>query len=246
MKKNKEEFSIKDLFSIFLPKLWIIVLVAFVFALLMGSYSAFMVKDSYSSDSTLVVYKRDSQVNASDISVTSSRIQLYKVIIFSDSFMNIVLSHINTSALYAAYDVESWNLSENYIKNVVSINQPYEEVEAFKISVTTNNPDKSYVIADAVSYHIENSLTGILPSEEGVIFSQRIDPPNHSLVPNNKNVTRNTILGFAVGVVLSMVVIFVLSLFDVTIRDKKKLEDNFDIPVLGVIPKFEDIEEASK
>lgn len=35
-----------------------------------------------------------------------------------------------------------------------------------------------------------------------------------------------------------MAVIFVANMLDVTIRDKKKIEDNFDIPVLGVIPRF--------
>ena len=34
-----------------------------------------------------------------------------------------------------------------------------------------------------------------------------------------------------------MVVIFVLNQFDVVIHNKKKIEDNFDIPVLGVIPR---------
>lgn len=246
MKKRKEEFSIKDLFSIFLPKLWIIVLVAFVFALLFGSYSAFMVKDTYSSSSTLVIYKKDSQISATDISVTSSRIQLYKVIINSDRFIDIVLKHINTSELYSSYNAKNWNLSRSYIKSSLSINQLYEDVEAFKVNVTTGDPNKSYVIADAVSYHIENSLTGILPSEEGVIFSHRIDAPTHSLVPNSKNVLRNTILGLAAGLVLSMIAVFVLSLFDITIRDKKKLEDNFDIPILGVIPRFENTEEVTK
>lgn len=246
MERNKEEFSIKDLVSIFVSKLWIIVLVAFLFALIMGAYSTFLVKDTYSSDSTLVVYKRNSQVSASDISVTSSRIQLYSIIINSDTFMGLVLNSINESEKYSSYDVEKWNLSASYIKNVLSINQPYEETEAFKIVVTTDSAEKSYVIADAVSYHIENSMTSILPDEEGAIYSKRIDFPSEALSPNSKNVTRNTLLGLIIGVVVSMVAIFLFSVFDVTIRDKKKIEDNFDIPILGVIPKFEDTVEVTK
>ena len=35
-----------------------------------------------------------------------------------------------------------------------------------------------------------------------------------------------------------MAVVFIINVMDVTIRDRKKLEDSFDVPVLGVIPRF--------
>ena len=41
-----------------------------------------------------------------------------------------------------------------------------------------------------------------------------------------------------VGAVLSMALIFVMDMFDVIIHDKKKIEDTFDVPILGVIPRF--------
>jgi capsular polysaccharide biosynthesis protein len=47
------------------------------------------------------------------------------------------------------------------------------------------------------------------------------------------------LVGVLAGMVVTMIVIFVLSIFDVIIHDRKKLEENFDIPVLGVIPRFE-------
>ena len=56
--------------------------------------------------------------------------------------------------------------------------------------------------------------------------------------PNSRNVLFNTMIGIAVGAVLSMALIFVMDMFDVIIHDKKKIEDTFDVPILGVIPRF--------
>ena len=42
-----------------------------------------------------------------------------------------------------------------------------------------------------------------------------------------------------------MAVVYVSAMFDVVIHDRKKLEDNFDIPVLGVIPRY-DVDEQPK
>ena len=55
----------------------------------------------------------------------------------------------------------------------------------------------------------------------------------------SKNIFTNALIGVLIGAVVSMLGIFVYSIFDVVIRDKKKLEDNFDFPVLGVIPRYD-------
>ena len=41
-----------------------------------------------------------------------------------------------------------------------------------------------------------------------------------------------------VGAVMAMAFVFILNIFDIVIHDKKKIQDTFDIPILGVIPRF--------
>ena len=48
----------------------------------------------------------------------------------------------------------------------------------------------------------------------------------------------NTAIGVVIGAVITMTFVFVMNMFDVVIHDKKKIEDTFDIPILGVIPRF--------
>ena len=57
--------------------------------------------------------------------------------------------------------------------------------------------------------------------------------------PDGKNVLRNAIIGFAGGMIATMLLIFVASRFDVTIRSKEELERAIDVPILGVIPRYD-------
>ena len=61
---------------------------------------------------------------------------------------------------------------------------------------------------------------------------------------NSKNVTRNTFIGFMGGSFLAMIVVFLFAQFDIYVHDKKKLEETFDLPIIGLIPRY-DVEEAN-
>ena len=56
---------------------------------------------------------------------------------------------------------------------------------------------------------------------------------------DNKNVLRNAVIGFAAGLFLSMILVFVANRFDVVVRNRDKIEENFELPILGVIPRLE-------
>ena len=65
------------------------------------------------------------------------------------------------------------------------------------------------------------------------------DDPALPTSPDSKNVVRNAVIGFAGGFLLAALAVFVISKLDVVVRSREKLEDNFDMPVLGVIPRLE-------
>ena len=47
MKKHNDEITLKDIFDIFLPKIWLIALVAVIFAAMLGGYTLFVKEDTY-------------------------------------------------------------------------------------------------------------------------------------------------------------------------------------------------------
>lgn len=59
--------------------------------------------------------------------------------------------------------------------------------------------------------------------------------PDQSISPN---VTKYTAVGMLVGIFISCAIIVILSLIDTTISDEEYLIQNYDIPILAVIPEL--------
>ena len=239
MKKTKQEFNIKDILSIFIPTIWIIVLVAIVFASLTAGYLTLFKDDTFSSSVTMyVANEANATLNTGVIDVSTAMVERCGVAILSKSFLQDVIGYIESDEDYLEHESE-WKryMTVNYLKGVIKIKQ-LKDTEYFDITVTTHDKKLSYVIVSAVDTAVQNRLTEYLPYDSKYIRTRTINSAVPAINPDSKHTLRWTAVAFFAGAVLSMLVIFVYSQFDVTIRDKKKLEDAFDIPVVGVIPRF--------
>lgn len=243
MKKKSEGINIKELLGIFVSKLWLIIAVALLFALALGIYSSFIKKDTYSSESMIMVTKETNVgVSESDLDLTSRMVETYKNVITTDDFLSNVITSIkeyiaNTPA-YADHQAWAEGLVPGSIKSSITITQQ-GETELFVVKVTTGDADKSYIIANVLSLEIERNLSGFLPYNDKDIASKIINTAKHVGTPNSKHEWRNALIGFLVGAVVAMICVFVFNIFDVVIHDRKKIEDNFDIPIIGVIPRID-------
>lgn len=223
MENKNKEITLKDLANIFIPKLWIIAVVALVLAIALGGFSMFIKKDTYTSSSTLYVYRTDQSATTGDITAAHEMLEIYEIVLKSDDVLGMVISKL--PAEYA-----SMNLTIAYLRNSISFTNKVNG--AFAISFTTDN--------QALSFALAQSMESIAPS---VIITRIPNALNISIIQsaklanaNSKNTVRNALIGFLGGAVLAAVVIWVVSVLDVKIHDKNKIEDNFDFPVLGVIP----------
>ncbi len=239
MRKQNDEISIKDLIALFIPKLWIVVLCAVVLSLILGGYAMFIKNDSYTSKSSVMVSKRTStSVSSNDMELATDFIETLEFMLYSDSFLAKVANDIKENPEYSD---KGWNITPDYIGRSMIIS-PNGDTPTFEIKVTTSDKELSYAICGAVSTRVLDGTLiedNILPNMFGVFVISPIDPPARAKGANDKGILTNTIVGFLVGAVISMVVIYILAMFDVVIHDRKKIEDNFDIPVLGVIPRYD-------
>ena len=239
MKKLNEEFSVKDLIALFVPKIWIILIVSLVVSLAFGGYSAFIKDETYTSSAKMHVIKlTSSQISASDIDYVSKVIDDYKILITTDSFLSRVMTKLESMN---AYKNSGWTVSKEYIRSHMTTSVLTDDI--LEISVTTTDANKSHIIATAVSNVIQENSIELFAF--GDTLNVRIVHSSSISAANSKNVVRNAVIGFAGGAVVSMLAIFVLSLFDVVVHDKKKLEDSFDMPIIGLIPRF-DVDEERK
>lgn len=229
MKKHNDEMTLKDLFGLFVPKIWLIAIFSVIGAIIVGLGSEFLVKDTYTSKVTMYSYMNAGSTDISDISVAEQQVKIYGQLFKSKKFLVAVFEKLDEESKqrYNALDT----------KPTISVKQK-DANSVFDVSVTSTDNKLAYAMAEAIKAVCEdNIIKDVFVPNASVV--QVFEDPVLPQVPNSKNVVRNSIIGFAAGAVLSMIAIFIYSLFDVTVRDRKKLEDNFEAPILGVIPRHD-------
>jgi capsular polysaccharide biosynthesis protein len=161
-------------------------------------------------------------------------IDTYKEVIFRKDFLNVVCQEINNNDLYPE------EIKPERLAAICTLNK-CNETDVFDVIVTSTDPALSYVACKTMAEVIDEKLPERLPYPSGVVTLNIVQNASQAdaMIKNDKNLMRNTVIGFMVGVVLSMVAIYLYSVLDIVVRDKKKLEDNLDLPVLGVIPRYE-------
>ena len=224
MKKQNDEITLKGLLEIFLPKLWIVALVAILCAGVLGVYT-YTRPNTYTSDITIIV-KADTEgvpTNAA-IDGMQSLASDYRVILSTRTFRDSVLERLE------GYD----DLTSDNVGSMMGI-AGIDETSAFSMSVTSTDKYLAYALASTMADCAPEHIADVYPYSVKVTV---VEEPRVALTANGKGTVRNTIIGFAGGLIVSLLAIFVMARLDVVIHDRKKIEDAFDIPVLGVIPRI--------
>ena len=233
MKKQNDEITLYGLWEMFLPKLWIIALVSVIFAAVFGVYTMFIKKDTYTS--TVDFYTRGNETGnttSDDLSYAQSMVGMFSEYIQLVGFRNHVLQK-----LYALEDNGVKRYDEEDIKiedllDMVSIAQR-GKTSLFVITVVAEDLRLSEDIASVIRNELPVKLKEDL--KHAAEIESYLDVP-HDGKADEKGTLQSVAIGFVIGLVLSIVSIFLFVRLDTIIRSKKKLEDNFDLPILGVIP----------
>lgn len=225
MKKRNEEVTFKDILDVFIPKIWIIAIVSVLLAAVMGAYSALSVKDTYTTKTIFGIHP-SSKAPSGDLSYIGEVVDNVRYKLFDDDFFVPIVKDINEF-----YEGEYEWISSAYISNTVDYNQIKNGI--LQISVTTNDPRLSYAISQSLETLIPPQINDVYP---GYFSIEVYDKPDATPAANPKGTAKKTILGFAVGAVISAAAVWLYSALDMVVRNRKKIEDYFDIPVIAVIP----------
>lgn len=233
MRKRNEDFSLKELINIFLPKIWLILVVSLVFGATMAVYSLFIKEDTYTSTTRIHVIKATSlDFAVSDVEFATSYLETYvEVLTIPDFLIDVIEDFKENNPDYKEKGWEQY-LTVGHLRSYISTGTVQD---ILSISVKTGDSNLSCGIATSIANVFDRGDTLAYPEDVVYTKTVQVATPNG---PNNRNVLLHTIIGLALGAMISMIAIFLFNFFDVVIHDKKKIEDSFDMPVLGVIPRF--------
>ncbi len=228
--KNEDivELNLVDLFH-YLRKRWLILLLALsIFAA--GSYTGtkLLVTPTYTATSTAFMLSdlsgNGNSVVYQDIQISTYLLMDYEILITSRTVTTQVIEELGL------------NMSHSQIVNMVTVTVP-ENTRTVQISVVDTNPQRAADIANSIMKHSAEMIKNTMRLEAVNIIDEAVVPS----APTSPNVSRNTLLGGAIGLILAIVVLTIIHVVDDSIRTEEDAERYLGLPTFGVIPLSDEI-----
>lgn len=193
-------------------------------------FSTLFINKLYTSDISVIIGKnyRNPAEGESSIATYSDILMYQKAV---KTYGKIATSRTVASDVI---DKLSLNYSPSALLGSVAVVTP-SETEFMTIRVTLRNPEEAALIANQWAL----SLKEISKEIQGTDNVKILDTAQVPKSPSSPNLKLNIIFSFGAGFSLSVVLCFLLEIFDTTIKSENDVLKLVSLPVLSSIPNFE-------
>lgn len=226
--KNDEVYiDLRQLFRLFLNKSWLIAFVSILCALIIFLGTYFFITPQYEADIMVYVNNSSLSIGSTSFSISSSEISAAQSLV--DTYVVILNSRSTLDELAAQAKVDYTSRELDKMITAEAVN----DTEIFKVTVTSPDPEEAARIANAVAIVLPAKIADTVEGSS-VRIVDYAQVPTHMASPSY---TKNTVLGFIAGLLLSSVVIVCFDLFNNSVRSEDYLTETYpEIPLLTVIP----------
>lgn len=225
---NEKEIDI-DLGKIFFmmkKRVIYIILATMVCAIVSGCITEFFITPKYTTSCSMLASNKANTSsittpNPNDLTASQQLVKTYIFVLTSDSVLEEVIKTLDL------------DMSTGQLRGMISCAQ-HEETQGFRVYVTSNDPVLSANICNAIAEVAPDHVVDKIKTGTISIIDYAKVPSQ----PSSPNLKKNIVIGAAIGFLVSFVGFFGYELFDTTITSEKDIEREFDIPLLGSIPKL--------
>lgn len=229
------EIDLVELLLLLWKRKWIIAITAFLGAAIAFAYTYFLVTPLYKA--SIMIYVNNSSISlgsaslsisSSDLTAAQKLVNTYIVILNSRTTLEEVIDTAKVD-----YDYEA-------ITKMVSAS-PVNSTEIFQVTVVSAKPREAQKIANTIAKILPDRIADVVDGSSVRIVDYAVSPSHR----DSPSYTKNTVIGCFLGFMLSAGIIVVKNLMDNHINSKNYLEQNYNIPILAVIPDMNNIGEGS-
>ena len=223
---EEQIISIEEIFEA-LKKRWkMIALITILATVVSGIFSFFVIKPVYEASTKVFIGKEESSeegYNSNDIAMYQKLLKTYSEAIKTRDLL--------TSAIKdTEYDVTPGEVSSGLTVTPVS------DTQILQIKYKSLDPDEAAVILKSITTNFIKTAKELVPNGN-VRVIEAVETPKNPVSPNK---VMNIAIAFILGLMVSIGLVFLLEYMDNTYKTKEQLENELEIPVLGVIPNLED------
>lgn len=215
------EFDLYELLKVLKKNILIIFIVSILCAIIGLFTSVILIDKKYSSEATIYITPKITEqgtIDYNSIQTNSRMVNNYMEILKGETILAKVADQVG---------MESYS----EVLDTLTISNP-ENTELISVSSETTNPELSQQIVSLVISTFTEDMMDILNLNNVTIINDAKVNEN----PVSPSVPRYTILGLAVGLVISCGYVFITFLFDKRLRTREEAENFLGVPVLATVP----------
>lgn len=226
---NEMEVQVISISEIFeaLKKRWLLIVSITLVATLISVILSFLViKPTYETSTKVFIGKEENNLegyNSNDIQMYQKLLQTYAETIKTNE---VVQSAINNTGA---------DLTVKDVKASLTVT-PVSDTQILQIKYQNNDPELAKEILENITNEFIVLSKELVPNGN-VRVIEAVQLPEDPVAPNKK---MNIAIAFLLGLMVSVGLVFLLEYLDNTFKNKENLERELDIPVLGVIPSFDE------
>jgi capsular polysaccharide biosynthesis protein len=213
----------------FMRKLWLILLLTVIGTSIAAYISITGNMAIYESKATFYIMNKDKtaltgqSINYDDVMLGRALVQDYSVILKSRKVTSAVLDRLKNTGL-----------TESTLGSIVSADY-VKDSNVFEIKADYPDPKFATMVANTVSQVFVSAIRDLTNSDNIAILDEAQIPQDPLPVNNTKNI----VLGFLAGFCFALALIYVMEMFDTTIRSINDIESSMKVHVMGIIPEHD-------
>ncbi len=221
---DETEIDLQELFFVLLRN-WILIAISTVLVgVLALGYTIFFVSPEYKSDSMLYILTKTTSVTSlADLQLGSELTEDFAIIATSKPVIDGAIDKIDRT-----YNIE---LTRSEIMGMISVSNA-ANTRILTISATYTDPEIASWVTNAVAEETASQMAYIMQSDEPTT----VERAEANYVPVSPSKSRNTVIGAAVGLLLSAGFIVGRFLLNNNLKTPDDIEKYLDVNTLAVIP----------
>ncbi|MBW9148481.1 capsular biosynthesis protein [Clostridium sp. CM028] len=220
------DISLKEIFIILKERLWLIVSITVAAIIIAGIMSFYVIKPTYEAKTSVIIGKPQSTASGS---TQYNDVKMYQDLV--ETYSKIAQSEL---VAQGALDELKGNLTLNQIKDSITVT-PQAGTQILIISAKSKSPQEALKVINAISTSFIESSKKVYPIGGEIQVMDKANMPTNPISPNK---VRNMAIGFLIGLIISVGLVFILEYSDNTIKTESDVEIYIGLPILGVIPKM--------
>lgn len=233
--KTSRDYYVVDLahvVKVVWKNIWAVAVSGVVVAVLGFMLAAFFIKPTYSA--SIMLYVNNSSFNVGDLGFSISSSELTAAQSLAKTYTVLLKNRTTLERLIDETKVDyTWDDIYDMIDS-----DSVDNTEVMQVTVTCRDPHEAARIANGIAVVLPQRVAEVIEGasmevvDSAVVDTEKVAP----------SITLYTAVGFAVGLILSVVVLIILALMDNTVHDEEYVIRTFGYPILAQVP---DLTESS-